>query len=76
MSTDLGFSLGRNLGVYMDYTPLNQDIISFMSAEGLTIIGIQRRDLISHFVMFLEFNPSAFAFPSSTSLSILSRSCN
>ena len=35
-----------------------------------------RRDLISHFVMFLEFNPSAFAFPSSTSLSILSRSCN
>jgi len=41
ISTDLGFSLGRNLGIYMGYTPLNQDIISFMSAEGLTIIGIQ-----------------------------------
>ena len=35
-----------------------------------------RRDSISHFVMFLEFNPSAFAFPSSTSLSISSRSHN
>jgi len=35
-----------------------------------------KRDSISHFVMFLEFNPSAFAFSSSASLSISSRSHN
>jgi len=41
VSTDLGFSLGSNLDVYVGYTPLNQDVISFMSIEGLTIIEIQ-----------------------------------
>jgi len=40
-STDLGFSLGRNLGVHVGYILLNQDVISFMSAEGLTTIGTQ-----------------------------------
>ena len=35
-----------------------------------------RRDLSSHFVMFLEFNPSVFTFPGSTSSSVLSRTHN
>ena len=35
-----------------------------------------RRDLIHHFVIFLEFNPSVFAFLNSTSSSVSSRTCN
>jgi len=38
---DLDFSLGKSLGICMGYTPLKQDIIFFISAEGLMNIGIQ-----------------------------------
>jgi len=36
---DLDIFLGKSLVVYVGYTPLNQDIISFMSTKGLTNTG-------------------------------------
>ena len=40
VNTDLDFSLGKNLSVYMAYIQLNQDTISFMSVADLTVTGI------------------------------------
>ena len=40
-NTDLDFSLGKSLDVCAGYTPLKQDIISFMSTKGLTNTGTQ-----------------------------------
>jgi len=40
-NTDLDFSLEKSLGVCVGYTPSKQDIISFMSAEGLKNTGTQ-----------------------------------
>ena len=45
VNTDLDFSLGKNLSVYMAYTQLNQDIISFMNVVDLTVTGIQEGTL-------------------------------
>ena len=39
-NTDLDFSLGKNLSVYVAYTLLNQDAISFISVVDLMVIGI------------------------------------
>ena len=39
-NTDLDFSLKKSLGVHMSYILSKQDVISFMSAEGLMNIGI------------------------------------
>ena len=39
-NTDLDFSLKKSLGVHMGYIPLKQDVIFFMSAEGLMNIRI------------------------------------
>jgi len=40
VNTDLGFSLGKNLSVYVAYTLLNQDAIFFMIVVDLMVIGI------------------------------------
>ncbi len=39
-SIDLDSFLGRNLDIYVDYIPLNQDVIFFMNIEGLMDTGI------------------------------------
>ena len=39
-SIDLDSFLGRNLGIHMDYIPLNQDVIFFMNVKGLIDTGI------------------------------------
>jgi len=40
-SINLDSFLGRNLGVYTDYIPLNLDVTFFMNVEGLMDTGIQ-----------------------------------
>jgi len=41
VNTDLDFSLGKSLSVYVGYILLERDVISFINAEGLTNIEIQ-----------------------------------
>ena len=41
VNIDLGSSLGKSLVVLVGYIPLKQDVISFMSAEGLMDTRIQ-----------------------------------
>ena len=53
-NTDLDFSLGKNLDVCVGYTPLKQDIIFFMSAEGLTNIRIQEGTRLATLSCFLS----------------------
>ena len=35
MNIDLDFFLRKSLVILVDYTPLKQDVISFMNADGL-----------------------------------------
>jgi len=54
VSTDLGFSLGKNLDICVGYILLNQDVISFMSTEGLTIIRTQKETQLVILSCFLN----------------------
>ena len=47
VNTGLDFSQMKNLSAHMEYTPSNQEDISFMNVEDLTGIGILDETLLA-----------------------------
>ena len=59
VNIDLDFSLRRNFCVHVDYIPLNQENIFYMSVKDLTITGIQEETLFltSFFSLYIIATP-------------------